>query len=239
MQEVIKNIALNLRFKDFLPCGILKLPAYLDLINELITQQLKGTHISYESLLKHQLAFILSSIHFEIIKNISYNEKISGSTWHVKVVGLFFKRDFILHSEKGETLVCGTSYWIVINTQNKNILRPNKLPVELFDDQTKEVCYVNPKMNNTYELKLINTSKTNLNHIDPFGHMNNVMYLTLINDYLTIEDAQNVYFISLYYLKELKYGDIFTINRRIIHDLLYFAFEKNNQQVFLAELKRK
>ena len=80
-------------------------------------------HIGFPDLLKQGKAWVLSRAYYEFRRRPAAFEKVQLSTWSRGNDGLFAFRDYEMRDEAGEVLICGTSYWPIIDMQSRRVVR--------------------------------------------------------------------------------------------------------------------
>ena len=77
----------------------------------------------HNALIEQKLFWALSRIRVEILRLPRWGEVIQIETWPCRLVGPFFRRDFIIYNSKNEVLCRGVSGWLLLNSEN---MRPQR-----------------------------------------------------------------------------------------------------------------
>ena len=155
--------------------------------------------------------WILLNWKVEIIKRVTYGEKILVRTWSRKYDKISAYRDFEMRDENDELIARATSKWFLMDF---NTRRPARITEEqiaryesepnrkVFEDEIKKL--IEPK---EFESEMEYTVARR--DIDMNEHMHNLNYLDLAYEVLPEEVYRNEKLnnISIEYKKELKCGD--------------------------------
>lgn len=99
-----------------------------------IFQDVAGDHsnrfgFGHFDLIKDRLVWIISRMGFTVLKTPVWQQEIEVETWHKgSEDGLFYRREFIFKDAKtGEELVKGTSGWLLLNIDDRQLVRSSPL----------------------------------------------------------------------------------------------------------------
>lgn len=164
-------------------------------------------------------AWVILDWKVRIIRRPEYNEKIQACTWACGMNRLFALRDFELKDEAGNTIVIGSSRWILINIETR---RPERLKPELADmfgaevdhhifpegdPDFKDIPDVSEIMSDTTD-NIVYEYQVERRDIDTNGHMHNLNYLEVAYEALPLEvyNKEECNNIRIVYKKEIMYG---------------------------------
>ena len=93
-------------------------------------QEVAGNHahalgVSIEHLRESQITWMLSRLHVQVDRYPAWREKVLIDTWPSGHNGLQATREFLVYTEKGEQVACGTSAWLMIDLKRR---RPVRMP---------------------------------------------------------------------------------------------------------------
>lgn len=177
-------------------------------------QEAAGNHAQhlgagYSALVEEKLFWALSRIRVEILRMPKWGDEIHIETWPCRLVGPFFRRDFIFYNDHNEVICRGVSGWLLISTENMRPQRADRLSFELPFNQGKYALESFPdRINGKAELPVF-SKKILYNEIDVNNHVNNTRYLDWVMDcfdsnfYL----AHELKSFSLEFLSEMHWGD--------------------------------
>jgi medium-chain acyl-[acyl-carrier-protein] hydrolase len=120
---------------------------------------------------------------------------------------LFFRRDFELFDESGQQMAAATSYWLLIDTQTRRLLKPEALGRDLphhpdLHALTEPVEKINPPEG----LPVRHVVTAGYSTIDLMGHVNNSRYVDWVTDCFNMEDfrRQRIAWIQVNYSSEVQ-----------------------------------
>jgi acyl-ACP thioesterase len=167
----------------------LKPAAFMDLAQEAANQHATILGFGYDDLIASKTAWVLSRMRVVFVDTPKWREEMKFQTWHRGLERLFFLRDFIMTDKDGKTRVKATTSWLVLNLENRRLLRdPNLLdegtrcPDSVLDRPADKV--VMPK---DADSQLVGEHKVAYSDLDMNGHANNAMYMQWAMDAVNYE----------------------------------------------------
>lgn len=168
----------------------LKLSALFNYLQDISSKAVDNLRISIERLEQEfGVAWILTRMRVEVIRNPKWNEKITIETWPQEPKTLEFERDYIVRDLDGNPIIKAISTWIIIDINARKIRKsalihanyPEIILERAIDTKlSKLTSYGQTKI--AYE-KLVSYSDTDFN-----GHVNNAKYIDFIMDCFTVEN---------------------------------------------------
>ncbi|MDL2292611.1 hypothetical protein LJC17_03375 [Acholeplasma sp. OttesenSCG-928-E16] len=201
---------------DFDYNGNLKSYGYQNLVATLIDIHLSKTNISLGEALPGNLAWVLVSMHIEVIKPLKLHDSFVAKTWHVQRRGPFFRRDFEFINENGEILFHGTTFSVLLDLTKRAIYLKKELPFELIEGNEEYTIEATPNFNNRLDYEMIEKRVVRNSFIDPVKHMNNGKYGEVAYDALFEEEINNIQKVrrmDLYFHSEMSLHDEFEVQR--------------------------
>lgn len=108
--------------------GNLKPYAFMNLAQEIASQDALGLGFGYEQLIKKQTIWVLSRVTVKILRPPVWREPVVMETWHKGENGIFWLRDFLIRNrDETEDLVQATSSWLIIDVKTRRIQRPQHI----------------------------------------------------------------------------------------------------------------
>ena len=83
--------------------------AFMNIAQEMATRAADPLGFGYNEMLKKNMAWVLSRMHFVFMDTPLWNDEIKVTTWHKGIGGPFFLRDFLISGADGSQKVVGTS----------------------------------------------------------------------------------------------------------------------------------
>lgn len=179
----------------------------------------KTTGIGYEELLRQNRIWIISRAYYIIYRRPMAFEKIMLSTWSRGNDGLFAFRDYRMTNAEGETLMTGTTYWLMIDYTTRRPIRLKEAMAtyEYHDEEATNHSVLDrlrlPDMSNPdgqfEQLALYSL-------IDHAQHVNNSEYVRLVFDSLmqTEFDIDKPFSLEMNYQHETQPNDMLSVLRK-------------------------
>lgn len=191
----------------------LKPSGALQYMQQTSSEQLASLQQSPEQLYEQGMVFLLVKTNLKIERMPLCGERISIGTAAVDVRGPRFIREFVLDSHRGERLISAYSLWVLTDTVEHRIMRPNAYPysLDLQESQLKETvgdiripkAVPGEETGDDYELEI------RYSHLDVNRHLNNCIYADLICDALPypIVAEKQIATLALSFQQEARQGD--------------------------------
>ena len=167
-------------------------------------------------LMEQNLAWVIVRSYYEIHRRAAAFEKITLNTWSRGSDGLFAYRDYRVVNQQGEILLTGTSYWTLIDFNQRRAVR--------LKDAMKYYEYHDEFATSRQALSKLSMPKLNDDDvvfqqvvrdsiIDHTQHVNNSEYIKLIFDalYETPFDGDKPFGLELNFNHETRPGDTLTV----------------------------
>lgn len=156
-------------------------------------------------LANHNLIWMLSRIHVQILGSAILGDEIEIHTWIRSILGSLSERDFRITSN-GKTIVEATSLWVCFS---KETIRPTHIPAEIISrmhlNAENAFEFSSHKVAALKEWESVSDFKVLPSDIDMVNHTNNVAYVRMAMDALkqpkTVR-AMHVNFIRQSYLND-------------------------------------
>lgn len=104
---------------DTYPDGKAKLAAYLSYFQESAWHHADNLGFGFEKIDDSELLWVLVKLQIEIKEYASWGETVQVETWPVGVEKIFARRDFHIVNQKGEKMVSGASWWLVLEKPSR------------------------------------------------------------------------------------------------------------------------
>lgn len=156
--------------------------AFMNIAQEMATRAADPLGFGYNEMLKKNMAWVLSRMHFVFMDTPLWNDEIKVTTWHKGIGGPFFLRDFLISGADGSQKVVGTSSWVVLDLEKRAMVRMNDILDMIPDDSA---CHENaietpaPKvmMPRSAEPRLVRSEVLGYSDTDMNAHTNNARYM--------------------------------------------------------------
>lgn len=180
--------------RDFeIPCYMtdsgyrLRPSSFMDLAQVMAMDGCRSLGCGYDTLAVEHKAWVLYRMHFEFLRPVLWQEKVSMETWHRGLQGVQFLRDCVLMGGDGQEAVLCTSSWIVLDTSSRTFVRNEDLPSCISadaqcDDAIFDVGDLKVVMPHDAEAKSQPEHVVSYSDIDFVGHTNNARYVVWAMD---------------------------------------------------------
>ena len=189
--------------RDVVPCYDvdstlrIRAVAFMNIAQEMATRAADVLGFGYEDLIKNNMAWVLSRMHFRFVDVPRWKEELVISTWHKGIVGPFFIRDFSVCSADGSQKVLGTSSWVVLDTVKRSMVRIADI-VDMIP--ANSACYEDAlekpaskvMMPRTVEPRLVQSVKLGYSDIDLNAHTNNARYIHYATECFTCDELRKM-----------------------------------------------
>ena len=202
-------------------------------------QTVAGIHatvlgLGLRRLLENNHAWVLVRTKYDVYKQIPKESQVIVETWpHVK--GAFdYDRDYRILDLDRNVLVKATSKWVIIDTNERKILRsPYDYSCECSDEKTYD-SFDKIRVKFDDDSKILGTYTIRNTEIDILGHLNNIRYADIIFEFYpyALENLQ------IDYINETKLGETLTIKEIVEDDSVFIGgFSKEGQLKFVSKFK--
>lgn len=167
----------------------LKPAAFMDLAQEIAFWAAQMLGFGYDDLSVHRTAWVLSRFHIRFGAHLPrWRDEVTLRTWHKGLSGLFFLRDFRLLDATGAPCITATSSWVIIDTDTRRLVRPERLQHLLQTQDAVESAISEPAPKivfpETDAAELALTHTVAYSDVDILGHTNNARYMVWAMDAL-------------------------------------------------------
>lgn len=206
MQNIFKK-SFTLRTSDFDCFRKISPSAVLDLF-----QVVAGAHADllgcgFEDLYKKNLLWVLIRTKYEVISEPKMYQTVEVKTWPLAPSRVGFQREYLMEDELGNTLIKGSSDWVIIDSEQRKIVPATDIYPDMeflaeksFEQRLKKVPDFEAKTDGI-------TVCPGFSQLDMNGHVNNTKYANYAMDVLNPSEADCLKAFQVDYRHELKKGD--------------------------------
>lgn len=189
----------------------LKPSAFMNLAQEAAGQHAVYLGFGYDDLIVSNTAWILSRLNIKFLDTPLWRDEITLTTWHKGLNRLFYIRDFVLTDKDGKERVKATTSWLVMNLENRRLVRDPKL-VDMDGICTYDAIETpadKVQMPKDIEAEYVMDHRVSYSDVDTNGHTNNAMYMQWAMDTVEYEIASTrpVKEVTINFNHETKAGD--------------------------------
>lgn len=194
--------------------NLLKPYAYLQLFSALAEKHLNKIDLNVDTTMKHNLAWVLMTMHFEIAKPVKGTMKMVATTWYSARKGPYFRRELVFRDGKGELLFHGSTFSVLLDLEKRSVYRKKELPFEINDPIEEFTIEASPAIKSDLTFQKVDARRVCNSHIDGLGHVNNTRYGEFAYDAFSDEERMNLNHIKrmdISFLSELRNKDHFSV----------------------------
>lgn len=194
--------------------NILKPYAYQNLFAQIVEKHLRNINLNVAITRKYNLAWVLASLNFELLKPVEGCIKMYANTWYSQRRGPFFRRELVFKNENGEVMFHGSTFSILLDVEKRTIYRKKELPFLLGEPAGDFAIEANPTFKTNLEFYKVDEREVLNSHIDCLGHVNNCRYGEFAYDTFTEVEKRNLAKLKrmeINFISELRYKDTFSI----------------------------
>ena len=192
-----------------------------------IFQDAAGRHgeqigVGFKEMLERNYLWVVVRIKFEIKKAPKRYSKINIKTWPFEPKRFSYRREYLITDESGETLIIGSSEWVIIDSVKRSLVSaPNLYNIngEYYEEMMldKKIAKV-PDFEAAGEPYVVTPSFTEL---DLNNHVNNTKYANYVLDAINPQSSNLLKEFQIDYRKEVLEGT-----------KLYIQHSKQDKTVF-------
>lgn len=221
---------------NYYDCGAdnrLKISAAMRYMQQTSSEQLESIDLSPVKLFNEHMVFLLTKMCAKIHRMPYAAEAIVVGTVATEVNGPRFTREFVMDSLEGERLISSLTQWVLVNPDNRRIIRPASFPYPLpfqesvIDGAISDMSF--PKLPESRE-----RNETDIvilySHIDTNNHVNNSVYADFVCDALPnvklLESGLDTLVIGFH--SEAKHGDLVRMTASPMKDKEYYIVGRHD-----------
>lgn len=217
--------------------------AFMDLAQEMAYQESDVMGFGFDDLKKSGTAWVISRMHIVFHKMPLWKDEFAISTWHKRLYGPFFLRDFDLKDKDGNVLISATTSWLVINTTERRMARSEDVAKMIPEDSTCQEDAVPEPAGKVVLPKGAMTEYcgshvVEYSDIDVVGHSNNARYVAWAMDCIEYDKLIDspIKDLQIAFNHETRIGDKINLFRCIDGDAYYIEGRLADKQVFCVRI---
>ena len=164
----------------FSQCNVnqdIMLSEILALTSDTAVEDFHQRGLTFDILKENGIAILTSRVAFRFHKMPKCNQIITLKTWEEAAKGLQLTRSYELTDENDEVLINGFSTWLLVNLENRRIMKPSAFTLREEPTLTLPLKSLDcGKIQIPEEMQLLDERKIRFSDIDANGHMNNSRY---------------------------------------------------------------
>ena len=211
--------------------------AFMEIAQEIAYLAASAMGFGYNDLIGSRQAWVLSRMTFRILEAPQWRDEVTVTTWHKGTAGPFSLRDFIVSDADGRPRILGTSSWVILNVDTRELVRNEKMavpvtPERICSDHAIEELAERVIMPRDCTPELVGEHTVRYSDVDFLGHTNNVRYVVWAMDYLDFDELRErpVREVSVNYSHEVRAGERVQIWRHRKEDTVWFDLKTAGTQ---------
>lgn len=200
--------------------------------------------IGFEQLIQDNKAWVLCRVYYKIHRLPKEGEEVTAKTWSRGNDGLFAFRDYSLSDNQGTIIASSTSYWVIIDLQQRKAIR--------LHDMMSDFEYHNEQATDRSTLDRVRIPKIEVqpqpvsqfavkpSMLDHNNHVNNAEYIKWIFDNLqptTLKDIHHNFSFTIEYFQETPPNDIISVFRIPTDNATYFKISNSHSVAVTAMIE--
>ncbi len=144
-------------------------------------------HFGHRELLEEGLAWVVSRMHFHFDRPVLFGQRVSLTTWHMGMEGIFFRREYKMCDEAEQVLVRGTSSWVLLRLSDRSLVRSTPCVERaggICSEALMPVAAARLRIPASVKLEKAFTYRVRQSDIDRNHHVNNTFYASWAMDAL-------------------------------------------------------
>lgn len=231
----------NLRANDFDKYNKIKPSAVLELFQDAAGQHANEIGVGYDDMIKNSYLWVLTRIKFKIIANPENYQKVTVKTWPLAPNRLSYRREYCIEDENRETLIIGSSEWVVMHSKKRRLLSvPNLYP---FTDGFYTEMMFEDRLNKVQDFEATSIPRTvnpSFSELDVNNHVNNTKYANYVLDAIVPKKEDLLETFQIDYRKEVLEGvELNIYHTKDGNEILAKGTNQNGDTMFACKLEYK
>ena len=180
----------RIRFSETGEDRRLTVPGIVNYLQDTCTFQSEDLGVGLDELRKHDLAWVITYWHIDILERPLLGQQVTTATWAYDFKSFFGLRNFDMKDESGKVLVRSNSVWLLLNMKTMLPARVPEMMTERYGLSEKaEMDYLPRKLKLPEHAQAGQPFAIETHHLDVNHHVNNEQYIAMAMSYLP-EGAQ-------------------------------------------------
>ena len=218
--------------------------AFMEIAQEIATVGAKILHFDDSVTLEAANAvWVLARMHVRFERMPVRYQPITLETWHKGISSVFFLRDYQIRDAAGEVLVSSTSSWVIMEVDQRRMLRPDGLSDIIPPDPERPGHAIETPAGKIVIPRALPVEKVadhpvKYSDVDSNRHVNNTRYTSWAMDCLPDELTFNHVLkeIEINFNKEARPGETVGLYHACADNVHYVEGRVGDSQVFICKL---
>lgn len=229
----------TLRASDFDKFNNIKPSAVLDLFQDAAGQHANEIGVGFVDMVRRSYLWALTRIKFKILANPKAYQKILIKTWPLAPNRFSYRREYCIENESGEKMIIGSSDWVVIHSEKRQLISaPDLYPFN--DDFHTEIMF-EERIVKVKDFKADGTPyivNAGFSDLDVNNHVNNTKYADYVLDAVNPTKAETLDVFQIDYRKEVLQGTQLNIYHSREENIITAKGQnQNGETMFVCKLE--
>lgn len=236
MNKIFSSVY-NLRAADFGVYSRLRPSSILDIFQDVAGRHAIELGCDGPTLLKKNLAWVIVKLRYRVLRPARMYQPVTVSTWPLAPGRIGYQREYRISGENGETLVEGSSEWVLMDISSRRIAAVgNVYPLD-------EYCEEKVFSDGFPRLRSFDAEGNSYNTLPPFsdfdlnGHVNNTKYANYVLDALCLSENEVISSFQLDYHREVLPGKSLEILHRREGNAILARGEHEGEKMFSCRIE--
>lgn len=188
--------------------------------------------ISHRQFIERRQVFLVSRLSLRIFERPKMDEIVTVRTWERGTQAVYFVRDYDMLDASGRVLVCGSSYWLMVDPVTRRLLRPAAFTAwEIPQGRPSSGAPECEKCLFSEDMPVVMERPVQYTDLDGNGHLYSGRYLDYATDALPAELMdKDVSECVINYNKEARLSDTLSLRRATDEDGSVRIWGKNGDE---------
>lgn len=235
MVNTVTNGEYIVKYRDVDCYDRMKASAITEIFEELVTENSVMLGIDLNTVRSYGVKWIVSKIRVVLDGSLCYGKKLFISTWPKKPGVVKCERMFKARDEVGREVAKVSSTWCVLSVDGDKILKSSavKSPADaVYSDENADASAAPRPRPTVGELAF--SHKFMYTDIDENRHVNNIVYVRLAENALSVEERKNLRLTGFEadFLAQAFEGESVSVYKETVDGVLYVSERVGEKEVF-------
>lgn len=200
----------------------------------------KNLGVGHKDLIQQNQTWVLTAIKITIHNVPLWEQLLVIETWPKGNKSLFYLRDFFIKDPSGNTLISGTSEWLVLDTNAKHPLRPDKTKDFSVNKDMHATTPILVREKPPQQQEVCEKIHVQWSDLDVNNHVNNSRYVDWVSDCLQNNglSLDEIYEFQIHFISEAKKGDTISLSQSM-KQAIFVDGIKDGNHIFQARISLK
>ncbi|MGI6462458.1 MAG: acyl-[acyl-carrier-protein] thioesterase [Candidatus Scatomorpha sp.] len=230
-----------MRPTDFDKFSHIKPSAVLELFQDAAGQHSEEIGVGFEAMLERSYLWVLTRIKFKVLYCSTSCQKVIIKTWPLVPNRFNYRREYCIENENGEKLIIGSSDWVVVHSEKRQLLSVPDL--YSFSDGFHSKKMFEERIAKIQDFEAEGTPyvvTAGFSDMDTNDHVNNTKYANYVLDAINPSKSDELEIFQIDYRKEVLQGTQLKIYHIKEENLITAKGQnQNGDTMFICKLEYK